>query len=124
MSKIIEVEPEGFLDLWMAWRPYARATDGRGKARPTYRKWLLDGADPQDILDGVRWHLQNPKERDKEFIQLLSVYLNSERWMDECEKWREFQRIQSERAENVVRMEPRPSGQTAFLKAYRNQREA
>lgn len=76
-------EPTGFETLWKLWLPYARKTDGRGKARPTYIKWLEAGADPQDMLDGAQWHLRSLSERDRPYINLLSVYLNSERWMDE-----------------------------------------
>lgn len=97
MKKLPEQDPEGFDQLWSLWRDHARKTDGRGKARPTYRKWLLEGAEPADILDGARWHIRSMKDDERPFIQLLSVYLNSEKWMDECEKERAFQTRQAER---------------------------
>lgn len=113
--KIREHEPEGFETLWTLWRDHARKTDGRGKARPTYRKWLLEGAEPQDMIDGARWHIRSLSERDKPYINLLSVYLNSERWVDECEMERaylakiaEAERIRDERRAaqpNVVQIE-------------------
>lgn len=118
MSKTREVEPEGFEELWLLWRDHARKTDGRGKARPMYRNWLLAGAEPQDIIDGARWHLRTLKDEDKPFIQLLSVYINSEKWKDECEKERAFQERQS--APKPTNITPiRPAGQTAFLQGYR-----
>lgn len=95
-------EPTGFETLWKLWLPYARKTDGRGKARPTYLKWLELGADPQDMIDGAQWHLRSLSERDRPYINLLSVYLNSERWMDECEHERAFQARQAEKQTNVV----------------------
>ena len=117
MSKVRIIEPEGFSDLWALWRDYARKTDGRGKARPTYRKWLLEGADPADILDGARWHIRSMKDDERPFIQLLSVYLNSEKWMDECEKERAYQARLSgmEQSTNVVSMKPAPRPANHFL---------
>lgn len=106
MKKVTTPEPEGFETLWLLWREHARKSDGRGKARSTYRKWILDGADPQDILDGARWHLRSLSDEDRKFIQLLSVYLNSEKWLDECEKERAYQERlqeqQSRASENVI----------------------
>ena len=117
--KVVEAEPEGFEALWTLWRDQARKSDGRGKARPTYRQWLQAGADPQDMIDGARWHLRSLSERDQPYIQLLSVYLNSERWKDECEKERAYRERQAEvaRVANVTPLH-RP-GQTAFLRDYK-----
>lgn len=113
------IEPEGFSELWLLWRDHARKSDGRGKARPTYAKWLQAGADPADIMDGARWHLRSMKPEEKPYIQLLSVYLNSERWADECEKERAFQARQHERPANVVQMQqPKPARKTAFLELF------
>ena len=102
-------EPDGFGELWILWRDHARKSDGRGKARPTYRKWLLEGADAQDMLDGARWHLRSMKPEERPYIQLLSVYLNSERWADECEKERAYQATLAERSANVVQIKPTAS---------------
>jgi hypothetical protein len=109
MSKVREAPPEGFDTLWKLWLPHARKSDGPGKARPTYRKWLLEGAEPADILDGARYHLRTMKAEERPYIQLLSVYLNSERWVDECEQERAYQRRLQERQngqENVVSIRP------------------
>lgn len=95
-------EPIGFDQLWKLWLPYARKTDGRGKARPTYLKWLEAGADPKDMIDGAQWHLRSLSERDRPYINLLSVYLNSERWADECEQERAFQKRKADQQTNVV----------------------
>jgi len=114
MTKLHEHEPEGFERLWKLWLPHSRKSDGRGKARPTYRKWLLNGADPQDIFDGASWHIRSLKPEERPYIQLLSVYLNDERWADECElerahkaKIAEAERIRDERRAqpNVVQIE-------------------
>ena len=99
-------EPEGFEALWTLWRKYARKTDGRGKARPTYIKWLQEGADPADMIDGAKYHLRTMVEKDKPYINLLSVYLNSERWVDECQEEREFQARMAERENKVVSIKP------------------
>lgn len=117
MSKTREQEPEGFTDLWHLWREHARKTDGPGKARPTYRKWLLEGADPADILDGARYHLRTMTKEERPYIQLLSVYLNSERWQDECERERAWQARPAERENNVVAIR-QPTGKTAFLQQW------
>lgn len=102
------VEPEGFEDLWQLWRQHARHTDGRGKARPTYIKWLQEGADPADMLDGARFHIRSKPEKDRPYINLLSVYLNSERWVDECKQERDYQRVMAERAARQPKTSPAP----------------
>ena len=101
-------EDPSFEILWQLWRKHARKTDGRGKARPTYLKWLQSGADPDDILDGARYHIRTMQEKDRPYINLLSVYLNSERWKDECVDEREFQaRIEAAKSpDNVVSIKP------------------
>ncbi len=109
-----------FLELWTLWRDHARKTDGRGKARPTYRKWILEGAEPADILDGVRWHLFSMKDADRPYIPLLASYLNSERWLDDAEHWRAYQaklaaREQQKQEPKVVQM---PQHKTAFAIKY------
>lgn len=115
-------EPEGFPELWLLWREHARKSDGRGKARPTYAKWLQAGADPADIMDGARWHLRSMKPEEKPYIQLLSVYLNSERWADECEKERAFQARQEERT-NVVQIKAEPvRKKPAWLEQFERQK--
>lgn len=103
--KVKTQEPEGFEELWQVWRPYARHTDGRGKARPTYIKWLQEGADPQDIIDGARYHIRSKPEKDRPYINLLSVYINSERWVDECKEERAYQQRLADRS-NVVELKP------------------
>ena len=120
MSKVRTPEPTGFEELWQLWRPHARKTDGRGKARPTYLKWLDAGRDPQDIIDGARWHLRSMKESERPYINLLSVYLNSERWVDECEQERDFQKRMAERQQpaNVVSIKPAPRPANHFMSRW------
>lgn len=91
MSKVRTPEPEGFSDYWKIWLPIARHTDGRGLARETYRKHVLMGADPQDIIDGARWYSRNLKENERAYVPLSSTWLNRESYLDLCDKERAFQ---------------------------------
>ncbi len=122
MSKVKVPEPEGFTDFWRVWLPIARNTDGRGLARETFRKHVLNGADPQDIIDGAAWFIRNLSAREREYVPLSATWLNRETYIDLAEKERAH-RSALENPTNIVRMEPRPAGQTAFLKAF-NKREA
>jgi hypothetical protein len=115
-------EPEGFEQLWLLWRDYARKSDGRGKARPTYRNWLREGANPDDILCGARWHVRSMKPEERPYIQLLSVYLNSERWADECEKERQYQASLADRA-NVVHIKPVSNYKPKFLREFERKQQ-
>lgn len=96
MGKVREFDPEGFSQFWALWLPVCRKTDGRGKCRETYRKWLLDGAEPADIIDGAAWYLRSLSEKDKPYIPLAASWLNSERWADDCERERDYQRRKAE----------------------------
>lgn len=96
-------EPEGFDAFWSFWREHKRHTDGRGKCRKEYQRQLNEGATPEDILLAARWHVRNTK--DLAFIPLAATWLNSEAWIDECEKERAFQARQTQQPrENVVQM--------------------
>lgn len=110
--KVKPVEPEGFVEFWNEWRPVMRHTDGKGLARDAYRKQILNGAEPQDILDGATWFIRNLKERDREFVPLSQTWLNRECYADLCEMERTFQaKVQAnkERADNtVVQMRDHP----------------
>lgn len=116
MSKVRTPEPEGFPAFWEQWRKIARHTDGRGLARETFRKHILNGAEPQDIIDGASWFIRNLSERDKEYVPLSSTWLNRGSYEDACEKERAFRERQAEAPKaSVVQFKP---GQTAFLKAF------
>ncbi len=108
MKKVRAPEPEGFTDFWAIWQPVSRHTDGRGLARETFRKHVLNGADPQDIVDGARWFVRNMSDRDRDFVPLSSTWINREAYLDLCEKERAFQeRLQEKHvqsSENVVSM--------------------
>ena len=101
-------EDPSFERLWLLWRPYKRKTDGRGKARPTYLRWLADGADPADIYDGAAYHLRTMAEKDKPYINLLSVYLNSEDWVDGCKDERAYQARKAEVEARRATPSPKP----------------
>ncbi len=117
MSKVRTSEPAGFDLFWQQWRKIARHTDGRGLARETYRKHILNGVEPQDIIDGAAWFIRNLTERDKEYVPLSSTWLNRGSFEDSCEKERAFQaQLAAQPAKSsVVQFQP---GQTAFLKAF------
>lgn len=118
MKKVRIPEPEGFAEFWSIWLPHARHTDGRGLARETFRRHLLNGAMPEDIIDGARWFLRSMTDRDRQYVPLASTWLNREAYIDLCEKERAYQARLNERpAENVVSITP-PRGQTAFLRDF------
>lgn len=105
MSKVREHEPEGFPEFWSIYQPVARHTDGRGLAREAYRKQILRGAEPQDIIDGARWFVRNLSPRDRDgYVPLASTWLNREAYPDFAEKERAFQRRLAEQqtSENVT----------------------
>jgi len=124
MSKLKVHEPEGFPEFWQCWRPHMRHTDGRGEARERYRKKLLEGAEPQDIIDGAKGFIQFMPEKDKAYIPLAASWLNKEAYLDWCDRWRAYQSRISERENNVVAMAPRPAGKTAFLREYEQHKVA
>lgn len=95
-------QPEGFERLWAFWYPYSRRSDGPGKARDVYALWLACGASPDDMFDGAQEHIRAMKPEERPYIQLLSVYLNSERWKMECLAWRAYQRRLAERQAQAV----------------------
>lgn len=111
MSKRASIDTPDFTEFWSVWREHMRKTDGRGKARHAYAQMIEMGHDPQDILDGTRWYLRNMSDRDAPYIPLASSFLRSERWLDDCEREREYQaRLQASQAqasENVVSMKQR-----------------
>lgn len=107
MSKHREAEPEGFADFWAIWLPIARHTDGRGLARETYRKHMLMGALPEDIIDGARWFVRNLNERDRNgFVPLAATWLNREAYTDFAEKERAYQARLSTGSAQVTPIRP------------------
>ena len=100
--KIKEQEPEGFPQFWSEWRPFMRKNDGRGEARATYRKHILAGAEPADIIDGAKAYLRSLTEREKPYIPLAATWLNREAYADWAEQEREYQKRLAERSTNVV----------------------
>ena len=128
MRKVNTPEPEGFAEFWAAWQPMCRPTDGRGLARETFRKHVLNGALPEDIIDGAKWFLRGVK--DRQYVPLSATWLNREPWPDLCGLERAYQaRIaereaqrQSER-DNVVSI-GQPRGQTKFLQEFYAQKAA
>jgi hypothetical protein len=109
--KLRTPEPEGFAEFWTVWRPIARHTDGRGLARETYRKHILAGAMPQDIVDGARWFIRSMKERDREYVPLSSTWLNRQSYEDGCEQERAYQQRLAESQEK--RIAPPPASREA-----------
>lgn len=127
MRKVATPEPEGFAEFWEIWLPYCRDSDGRPKAREAYKKHILDGADPQDIIDAARYHIQMRKERKSlDHIQLVASWLNCERYEFESKRWRELQAALAESkrrvasTDNVTHLQ---TGNTAFLREYNSRRQ-
>lgn len=109
MSKVREAEPEGFAEYWREWMPHRRKNDGRGEARAAYRKHILAGAEPADIIDGARAYLRSLTAAEKPYIPLAATWLNREAYADWCEQERAYQRRLQERQngqENVVSIRP------------------
>lgn len=104
MRKVATPEPEGFAEFWDVWRPMARHTDGRGLAREAYRKHVLNGAMPEDIIDGARWFMRGVK--DKQFVPLSATWLNREPWPDLCGLERAHHARQRERAQHPAKVTP------------------
>lgn len=111
-------EPEGFAEFWAVWRPCMRRTDGRGDARDTYRKHILAGAMPEDIIDGAKAFLRDMPERDKAYIPLAASWLNKCAYLDWADKEREYQARIAARAENVVQMKPLSNYKPKFLQEW------
>ncbi|MFA7282160.1 MAG: hypothetical protein WC100_18915 [Sterolibacterium sp.] len=106
--KVKTSEPEGFADFWQIWQPRMRHTDGRGDARNCYRKHVLMGADPQDIIDGARGFFAFMPEKDKPYVPLAASWLNKEAYPDWAVKWREFQARLAETAAKRTAPPPKP----------------
>lgn len=126
MRKVKTPEPELFQEFWALWRPHMRHTDGRGDARERYRKKLLEGADPQDIIDGAKGFIHFMPEKDKAYIPLAASWLNKEAYADWCDRWRAYQARISERESNVVSMGVRaaPLPERHFSKVWAERKAA
>ena len=104
--KLKQAEPEGFPEFWATWLPHARHTDGRGDARNAFRKHILMGADPQDIIDGAKGFFRFMPEKDKPYVPLAASWLNKEAYPDWAVKEREYHARLAERENNVVSIKP------------------
>lgn len=121
--KIKEQEPEGFPAFWSEWRPFMRKNDGRGEARATYRKHILAGAEPADIIDGAKAYLRSLTEREKPYIPLAATWLNREAYADWAEHEREYQKRLAERSTNVVNIN-RPQPRSKWAMEYEARKQA
>ena len=88
--KVKQAEPEGFSQFWEIWQPNSRHTDTRADARNAYRKHLLLGTEPRDLIDGARGYFFFMKERDKPYVQLVATWMNKEAYVDWSEKMRKW----------------------------------
>ncbi len=114
-------ETPEFIAYWNMWQPHSRNTDGRALARETFRKQVLKGADPQDIVDGAAWFLRNITERTKDYVPLSSTWLNREGWDGLCEKERAYQeRTSQPKASTVV---PIRTARPRWLEEYESQQK-
>lgn len=109
--KVKTQEPEGFDSFWQIWRPHMRHTDGRGDARERYRKELLKGAEPEDIIDGAKAYIRHllslPKDK-QEFIPLAATWLHKQSFLDWCEHERTYQAHMAEIAARKAAERPQP----------------
>ena len=113
MSKVRIPEPEGFDEFWAIWRPNMRKTDGRGDAREAFRKHILNGADPLDMIDGAKAFIRSLNDEERRFIPLAASWLNKEAYPDWAEVERAFQakRAAMSEQQNIIpmrRAEPAP----------------
>lgn len=123
--KVKEQEPEGFAEFWSSWRPFMRKNDGRGEARATYRKHILAGAEPADIIDGAKAFLRSLTDRDKPYIPLAATWLNREAYADWAEQEREYRKRLAERSTNVVNINrPQPVSRSKFSLEWERQQAA
>lgn len=101
--KKIEESAE-FQTFWSIWKPISRHTDGRGLAREAFRKQVLMGACPDDIVDGAIWYARNLSEREKPYVPLSATWIHRETYDGLCDKEREYRdRIESSQAQqNIV----------------------
>ena len=106
MRKVKTPEPDGFAEFWSVWSPHMRHTDGRGDARNAYRKHVLMGMEPQDIIDGAKGFFRFMPEKDKPYVPLAASWLNKEAYPDWAVKEREYQARLAERESNVVSIKP------------------
>lgn len=123
MSKLRIPDPEGFGEFWSIWQPVCRESDGKPKARAAFTQHIIDGATPQDIIDGARWHIRQRQEnKTLAYIQLASSWLNAERYEFEAEKERAYQARLADRAVNVVQM-PVSNYKPKFLRDYERKQQ-
>lgn len=110
MRKFIETAPEGFESFWQIWKPVSRNTDGKGLARDAYRKQLLRGTPPEDMIDGASWFIRNLTEKTRDYVPLSATWLNRETFDGLCDKEREYRaRLETlSQAPNVVAMRATP----------------
>ena len=104
-TTMAEESPE-FKAFWAVWQPHMRHTDGRGDAREAFRKHILMGADPQDIIDGATGFFRFMQEKDKPYVPLAASWLNKEAYADWAVKERAYQARMAERS---VQPQPKPS---------------
>lgn len=106
MRKVAVHDPEGFADFWCIWRPHMRHTDGKTPARAAFIKALLNGALPQDIIDGASGYIRFMPEKDKPYIQLAQTWLNNFIFENWCDRERAFQARISAAPSTVVEIKP------------------
>lgn len=101
-------ETPEFVEFWDAWRPKARKNDGRGDARDTFFKHVVEfGAEPADIVDGAKYFLRSLSGRDLDFIPLAASWINRRAYEDMAEAERAYQQRALDRQQqktNVVSM--------------------
>ena len=120
-------ETPEFIAFWEIWRPFKSEFEGRGSARDEFTRHVERyRVDPQDIVDGARWHIRaggNQKiGRDGLPVrQHAKSWLNTRAYEDDAESERAFQARLTAAPSNVTTIQPRKS---QWLIEYEAQQKA
>ncbi len=75
-----------FSDFWLIakrWRgSYSNPRGGRGGAEQAWNRAIMDGADPDEIVEGAQGYVDHIQADDVEshFVCMASTFLNQARW--------------------------------------------
>lgn len=120
-------ESPEFIAFWSIWQPRSRNTDGRGLARETFRRRVLKGANPQDIVDGASWFVRNLTDKTNDYVPLSATWLNRETYDGLCDKERAYQEHIKSAQQQTSTVVPILGKRPAFAVQYereRNQEQA
>jgi hypothetical protein len=126
VKAVNRVEPEGFAEFWDIWRPYRRQTDGRQDAARRFGLCVLEGADPQEIIEGARFYIDGIKDdpEKRRFNPLAASWLSKGAWRDALDDKRDADERKTKAIELAMQtpVEHRSAGQTSFLRKWNAQK--